>query len=158
MCSKRGAHASDRDPNIAEAEEGVIGGSGIGPSFWPPANADPVGSELLMLMGPTGHMGPRGASLEAISTTRSQHWQRRAVGHTGNTPAGRLQELACLQDHLHFPRESPGRQHPGAFLQLRAEDPEAHSTQHQPISSLPPPQPLQPGRAVGTRTAKTVRR
>lgn len=54
MCSKRGAHASDRDPNIAEAEEGAIGGSGIGPSFWPPANADPVGSELLMLMGPQG--------------------------------------------------------------------------------------------------------
>ena len=52
MCSKRGAYASDRDPNIAEAEEGVVKGSGIGPGFWPPANAHPVGSELTMLMVP----------------------------------------------------------------------------------------------------------
>ena len=92
MCSKRCAYASDRDPNIAEAEEGVVKGSGIGPGFWPPANAHPVGSELPMLMGPQATWGleeplwrpslPQGASSnkeELWGTRKMLRWGDRRI-------------------------------------------------------------------------------
>ncbi|KAJ8779023.1 hypothetical protein J1605_012874 [Eschrichtius robustus] len=55
--SMRGPRASDRDPNTAEAEKGIVGGSGISPVFRPPSDAHPVGSELMMLMGPQATRG-----------------------------------------------------------------------------------------------------
>ena len=89
MCSKMGACTSDRDPYIAEAEEGVIGGSGIGPSFWPPANADPVGSELLMLMGPQGTWGLEGplwrpSPPQGASTGKEELWGTREILQQGD--------------------------------------------------------------------------
>lgn len=55
--SARRTRASDRDPNTAEAEEGIVGGSGVSPVFWPPSNAHPGGSELRVLMGPQATRG-----------------------------------------------------------------------------------------------------
>ena len=154
-CSKRGARTSDRDPNIAEAE-GVVRVSGIGPGFWPPANAHPVGSELMMLMVPQATWDLeeplwRPSLPQCASTGKEELWGRREMLWLGDHRIQPVFRNIC-------PRVSPRRQNPGAFPQLRAEDPEAHGTQHHPTSSLPLPWPLQPGRTVGTRTAKTVRR
>lgn len=74
-----GGQASERDPKAEEAEEGVVGGSGMDPGIWPLLNAQRVGSELMKLMGPQAMWGPGEpppgpALLEGASAGEEELW------------------------------------------------------------------------------------
>lgn len=123
------AWASDGDPNEAEAEEGMAGGTVL--LIRPPLNTHPVDFELNMPTSPR----PRGTWRTlpgACPCQKVPGLERKSWGVRSKALQGRPQGPSCLQDHLHCTRGAPGRQHPGGPVPVRTGDPKALGAQCQP--------------------------